>query len=553
MLLTPERVLVVDDSAPIQRLLERLLTDEGFTCDLAGTAAEARVRMQAAPPELVLLDVNLPGESGLSLARDISADPDGPAVVMVSAHDDAEVAAIALESGAYGYLTKPFKPNEVTIAVHDARRRHRRDREGRAARARLEDRVVERGVAARDALVSMRRAHEETVARLSKAIEYRDPQSGPHIDRMSRICGVLAESLDLDPDVMRVASRLHDIGKIAVPDAILLKPGPLAGDERAGMQRHAEIGHRLLRDSGIALLDVAATIAWTHHERFDGSGYPRCLAGEDIPAAGRVAAVADVFDALITDRVYRPARSVEEAIATIAGERGRHFDPRVVDAFLVEVDAIEDIVARFQEPAPRPAADAAPAEPATLVTLQEAAAAVGVSASTLRRWADEGRIEAVRTAGGHRRFPLDAVHRLGGERGRRAAVKPVGPPVDPLPRLSALLRARGAEMAATAATSLYRSGGGPGWFAGADMSEWLGRLASATAGGGYAEALEATDAIMRTASLQGASLLERHRFLELLGEVAVRTLLALDAPQDELPPTRRLFAALQQAQLDGRS
>jgi excisionase family DNA binding protein len=553
MLEAPERVLVVDASQPIQRLLERLLTDEGFTCDLACSAAEARVRMAAAPPALVLLDVNLPGESGLSFARDIAADPDGPAVVMLSAHDDAEVAAIALASGAYGYLTKPFKPNEVTIAVHDARRRHRRERESRATRTRLEDRVMERGLAARDALASMRHAHEETVARLSKAIEYRDPESGPHIDRMSRICGLLAESRELDSEVMRVASRLHDIGKIAVPDAILLKPGPLSDAERAGMQRHAEIGHRLLRDSGIELLDVAATIAWTHHERFDGSGYPQGLAGEAIPAAGRVAAVADVFDALITDRAFRPARSLEEAVAAVAGERGRHFDPVVVDAFLERIVAIRAIVARFEPAAAQPADGVPAAATATLVTLQQAAAAVGVSASTLRRWADEGRIQAVRTAGGHRRFALEDVRRLGGERGRGAPVKPVAPPADPLPRLSALLRARGSDLAAAAAKSLYRGGSGPGWFAAAELAEWLQALAGAAGSGRYADALEATDAIMRRASLQGAALLERHRFLELLGEASVRALSALAGPHDDLPATRRLFAALQQAQLDGRS
>jgi putative two-component system response regulator len=548
-------VLVVDDDEQIRRVLARVVAEAGFDCRTAATGAQARELIAATRPDLVVLDVQLPDESGLSLVRHLVADPHGPAVVMISGQDDPEVAAIALESGAYGYLTKPFKPGEVAIAVHDGLRRHRRERESRETRARLEDRVVERGAAAREALASLRRAHEETVLRLSKAIEYRDPESGPHIDRMSRYCGLLAARFDLDPGEVRVAARLHDIGKIAVPDAILSKPGVLTAEERVVMQRHAETGHRLLRGSGIELLEVAATIAWTHHERFDGSGYPRGLAGDEIPLVGRMAAVADVFDALITDRSYRPARSVEEALATVSGERGRHLDPAAVDAFLDQFDAVKAIVARFEEPAVRVAAEA-PAEPPALVTLQQAATAVGVSASTLRRWADEGRIEAVRTAGGHRRFPLDAVRRLSGEQGRRSAVRPVDPPAEPLAGLARILDAGGAELATTAASTLYR-GGRPGWFAAAEaapaVAEWLAELARAVGGGRYEDALEATATVMRRASLQGTPLLERHRFLERFGEVAVRADSQAGAPQAEVAGARRLFAALAQAQLDGRS
>jgi putative two-component system response regulator len=555
-------VLVVDRDEQVRRALAHAVAGHGFACRGAGTGAEARALIAAEPPDLVLLDVQLPDEPGLSLVRDLVADPDGPAVVMISAEDDPEVAAIALESGAYGYLTKPFRPNEVAIALHDGLRRHRRERESRATRARLEDTVVQRGAAARDALARLRQAHEETVLRLSRAIEYRDPESGPHIDRMSRYSGLLAARLGLDPDEIRVAARLHDIGKIAVPDSILSKPGPLTAEERAVMEEHAETGHRLLRGSGIELLDVAATIAWTHHERFDGSGYPRGLAAADIPLSGRIAAVADVFDALITNRSYRPARSVEEAVATVAGERGRHLDPDAVDAFMDQLDAVEAIAARFEEPAgrvaaePPAAADAAPAAPAVLVTLQQAAGAVGVSASTLRRWADEGRIQAVRTAGGHRRFPLDAVRRLASERGPRGAVRPVAPPAEPLPGLAGVLAAGGGELAAAAAAATYR-GGPAGWFAAADaapaIAEWLAAFTHGTARGRYEDVLEATATVMRRASLQGTPLLERHRFLERFGDAAVRELSQAGAPQAELAGTRRLLAALAQAQLDGRS
>jgi putative two-component system response regulator len=550
-----ERVLVVDDDPQIRRMLALLMSREGFECDVAATAEEARAALRRAAPQLVLLDVDLPGESGLSLARELAASRSAPPVIMVSGHDDAEVADIALEAGAYGFITKPFKRNEISIAISDARRRHRRTAEEHTVRARLEDRVVERTAVAHDALEQLRVAQEETVSRLSRAIEYRDPETGAHIERMSHYCALLAPRFDLDPDAMRVASRLHDVGKIAIPDAILLKAGPLNPEERAEMERHAAIGQRLLRGSRSVLLDLAATIAWTHHERFDGSGYPRGLKGDEIPIEGRVAGVADVFDALISHRVYRTAHSFDEAIAMVSDGRGTHFDPAIVDAFLEELDAVRVIIERFDEEPPAIPEAAAEAPPGTLMTLQEAAAAVGVAPGRLRRWADEGRIEAVRTAGGHRRFPRDAVARLATERGTRPVVKPVDAPSGPLPALAERLRAQGPVLVALAAASLYR-GGTPGWFAaeeaGPATAEWLADLVQSAQSGRYAAALEATDAYMRAAYLQATSLLERHSFLERLGEAALRALARAEAPRAELTATRRLFAALQQAQLDGR-
>jgi putative two-component system response regulator len=550
-------VLVVDDDEQVRRLLGRMVVDAGFCSRGAASAEEARACLAERAPDLVILDLHLPGESGLSLARELAARPEGPAVVMVSGQDDAGIAAMALESGAYGYVTKPFKRNEVAIAVRDALRRRADERSSTERRARLEERVVERTAVASDALGRERHAHEEIVLRLTKAIEYRDPESGRHVDRMSQYCALLAERFDLDAEAVRLASPLHDVGKIAVPDTVLLKPAPLTAEERTVMERHAEIGHRLLRASGIALLDLAATIAWTHHERFDGTGYPRGLAGEAIPLAGRVAAVADVFDALVSQRAYRPARSVDEAVATVSAERGRQFDPVVVDAFLEDLDAVLAIVARHDGPgAWSEPGRADPVAAPTLVSLQEAATAVGVSASTLRRWADQGRISAIRTAGGHRRFPLDAVRRLASERTDRTEVRPVDPPAEPLAPLAALLRARGAELAGKAAAMLYR-GGLPGWFAPGvgpePLAPWLAELARGSESGRYGTALEATETLMRQASLQGTPLLERHRFLERLSDTLVRALAHEGAVQAELAAARRLFAALQQAQLAGRS
>jgi putative two-component system response regulator len=473
---------------------------------------------------------------------------------MVSGQENAEVARMAIDAGAFGYVTKPFTGTDVIIAALTALQRRRSDRVLVARQARLEDGIVERTAAASDALQQMRIAHEETVLRLSKAMEYRDPGTGGHIERMSHYCGLMAAGLDLDPDAIRVASRLHDIGKIALPDTILRNPGPLTAEERTRIESHAEIGHRLLRDSRSPLLDEAAVIAWTHHERHDGTGYPRGLAGDDIPISGRIAAVADVFDALISERTYRPAMAFEDAVAAIAVERGRQFDAGVVDVFLDSIDDVRSIVSRFDaESAATPPEPEQPVADAQLCSLQEAASALGVSAGKLRRLADDGQIASVRTAGGHRRFPRDAVRRLIAEQRGRAAVRPVAQPAEPIEPLARRLEAGGAELASIAAASLYR-GGPPGWFASPEaataIKQWLAALAKGCESGRYAGALEASELLMRRADLGAATLLERHSFLERFGEVAVRALSQDGNGNGELVATRRLVAAIQQAQLE---
>jgi PAS domain S-box-containing protein len=199
----------------------------------------------------------------------------------------------------------------------------------------------------KEAQESLRRSHEETVRRLARAAEFRHDETGAHIERMSRYCELIAGRVGFDPEhceQFRIASPMHDVGKIGISDAELRKAGPLNAEERAEVERHADIGYRILAGSGAELLDLAATIAWTHHERFDGEGYPRGLEGEAIPLPGRIAAVADVFDALTTDRVYRPAYPYPEAVEMMQAERGAHFDPRVLDAFLSADAEVREIL-----------------------------------------------------------------------------------------------------------------------------------------------------------------------------------------------------------------
>ncbi|MGO9448120.1 MAG: HD-GYP domain-containing protein [Solirubrobacteraceae bacterium] len=201
----------------------------------------------------------------------------------------------------------------------------------------LQREIGDRSSELRRALSELEIAQAETVRRLSMAVEFRDEDTGAHIERIGRFSTLLAEAIGMEEELcerMVHAAPLHDVGKVAIPDAILLKPAALTPQERAIVETHAEEGHRLLKGSSSAILDLAATIALSHHEKWDGSGYPRGVVGEAIPIEGRIVAIADVFDALTSDRVYRKAFAVEEAVEMMRAERGQHFDPVLLDAFL---------------------------------------------------------------------------------------------------------------------------------------------------------------------------------------------------------------------------
>ncbi len=208
---------------------------------------------------------------------------------------------------------------------------------GEHHREALRREIGNRSTELRRALSELEIAQAETVRRLSMAVEFRDEDTGAHIERIGRFSTLLSEQIGMEEEFcarMVHAAPLHDVGKVAIPDAILLKPGKLTVEERAIVETHAEEGHRLLKGSSSAILDLAATIALSHHEKWDGSGYPRGVKGEAIPIEGRIVAIADVFDALTSDRVYRKAFAVEEAVAMMRSERGKHFDPVLLDAFL---------------------------------------------------------------------------------------------------------------------------------------------------------------------------------------------------------------------------
>jgi putative two-component system response regulator len=340
-------ILVVDDDMSVRRALGSILSDADYEVRDVGSAREARHMLEHETIALLLSDVSMPGETGLDLIRFALCEHPETATLLISALEDPRIARIAMEYGAYGYLNKPVRRSAVLIGVMNALRRHDMETRERAARENLERTVRLRTTALSHALERLEGAAEQsrvlqaqTIYRWAQAAEYRDAGIGGHLKRMSRYCAVLARTFGLHPGSLELASVLHDVGKLAIPDSILHKPGPLTADERLVIETHADLGYGMLRDSRRSVLDLAALIACTHHERFDGTGYPRRLAGADIPLEGRIAAVADVFDALTSDRVYRTAWSVEATIDWMRSERGKHFDPSVLDAFLASMDEI---------------------------------------------------------------------------------------------------------------------------------------------------------------------------------------------------------------------
>ncbi len=337
------RILIVDDDEQVRLLYGRTLVAAEYECAMAGSCSEARALLAESDFSLAICGLRIAGESGLDLVREIKSDRPGTAVLMASGEDDPMIAEIASDNGAYGYLVTPLSPNQLLIGVANALYRRRMEQQNDRLRQRLEQAVEERTSELRAAIEGLKHSEEETVHRLSKAVEMRDARTGGQIERIGDIAALLGSHLDLPPngvELLRITAPMHDVGKIGIADRILLKPGDLTEQERGEMERHTEIGHELLSSSKSDLMAMAAVIALTHHERFDGAGYPQGLAGEEIPIEGRIVAVADVFDALLSDRVYRPAFSLQEAVETMKRGRGTQFDPVILDALLENVDAM---------------------------------------------------------------------------------------------------------------------------------------------------------------------------------------------------------------------
>ena len=340
-----EKILIVDDEPVNRSLLQEILQDD-YTVSVAENGDQA-LRLAAEQPDLILLDVMMPDMDGYEVCQQLKAAPATRAipVIFITAMGQEGHEIRGFEVGAMDYLAKPVKAAIVRARVntHIELRRARKQLENQNRI--LEERVQERTQELSDSRL-------EIVHRLVSATEYKDPETGSHIQRMSYYTAALAKAHGLHEqacDLIRLASPMHDIGKIGIPDNILLKPGKLTPAEWETMQTHTTIGAKILSQSRSKLLRAGQIIALAHHEKWDGSGYPQGLAGKAIPLLGRMTAIADVFDALTTNRPYKTAWPVHEAVAVIQLGRAKHFDPRLVELLVNILPEFLAIKARFPD------------------------------------------------------------------------------------------------------------------------------------------------------------------------------------------------------------
>lgn len=333
-------ILVVDDEEQIRRLLNRTLSriDE-YACTLAADGAEARRCLGKQAFELVLCDVNMPGESGIDLARHIASEYEDTAVIILTGVDDPKTADAAIEAGAYGYIIKPFNPNELIINIRNALRRRKLEIANRISRHDLEQMVEER-------TVSLQKALEGIIHAMARTVESRDPYTAGHQHRVADLAVAIATEMNLPRDQIegiRMAGMIHDLGKISVPAEILSKPGRLRENEFALLKAHPETGYDIIAD--IEFPWPIAQMVLQHHEKMDGSGYPNGLSGEDILIEARILCVSDVVEAMASHRPYRPAFGIEKALDEISENKGIFYDPEVVDAlFRLKASEIEKIL-----------------------------------------------------------------------------------------------------------------------------------------------------------------------------------------------------------------
>jgi putative two-component system response regulator len=326
------KILVVDDNPTNVALLEGLLEEDGYTHIYATTDSREVCALHLEHCfDLILLDIRMPHLDGIQVMTKLKEIIDGDyiPVLVLTAQIDIDTRRRALEQGAKDFLTKPFDDWEVLHRIHNIletrvyfnRQRHRADS--------LDQEVRKRTREVRDTQL-------EIIRRLGRAAEYKDNETGMHVIRMSKSCQLLARAIGLSEDhaeMLLYASPMHDIGKIGIPDYILLKPGKLNEAEWEVMKQHAKIGSDIVGGHDSELLHMASVIALTHHEKWNGSGYPNQLKGEGIPLEGRITALCDVFDALTSERPYKKAWPVAQAIDYINAESGKHFDPRLTTAF----------------------------------------------------------------------------------------------------------------------------------------------------------------------------------------------------------------------------
>ena len=342
------RVLIVDDNATNLTLFRHLLKKlDDIYSECFADPIEAIEWCKMNEPDLVLLDYMMPAMNGLEFIQQFRAMDgykDIP-LVMVTADTESNVRQRALEMGAHDFLNKPIDKMELLARVKNLLML-------RETQLALADRAAWLAIEIKKATAELRAREKEMVIRLSRAAEHRDPETGQHLLRMANYSRLIARELGLseaEQELILEAAPMHDIGKVATPDAILLKQGKLTDNEFSIMKQHAATGYSILSGSDSLLIRTAATMALSHHEKFDGSGYPKNLKGEEIPLFGRIVAVADVFDALTSSRPYKKAWKLEDAVQFLKDQSARHFDPKCVSAFLNVWENVLTIHAQYQD------------------------------------------------------------------------------------------------------------------------------------------------------------------------------------------------------------
>lgn len=327
-------VLILDDERTVQRMLGRLLNSHGYLYSVASDTREARSIIEMQEIDLVLCDVNLPGESGIDFIKYLSGAYPETAIIMVTGQDDSELAETAMDMGAYGYVIKPFRPNEIMINISNALRRRTLEINNRITMNNMEQIIDARTNELQKAMERLNKITEGIIHAISLTVETRDPYTAGHQQRVADLARAISKEMGLNGDhamAIHTAGLIHDLGKIAVPAEILTKPGKLTDIEFNLMKIHPRAAYDILKD--IDFPWPLSTIILQHHERLDGSGYPQGLAGRDgILQEARILAVADVFEAMASHRPYRPALGKETALKEIIMGKGNLYDAEVVDA-----------------------------------------------------------------------------------------------------------------------------------------------------------------------------------------------------------------------------